>query len=144
MLKEFKEFVSRGNVVDLAVGLVVGAGFGRIVSSFVSDVLMPPVGLLLGRVDFSNLFLTLSGKSCPTLAEAKASGAVTLNYGLFLNTVVDFAIVALAVFLVVRQVNRLKRQPPPAQPDTRDCPHCLSPIPKRATRCAHCTSALTA
>ena len=141
MLKEFKAFVMRGNVLDLAVGLVIGAAFGKIVTSFVSDVLMPPIGLALGRIDFSNLFINLSGQAYPTVAAAKAAGAPTLNYGLFLSAVVDFLIVAFAVFLVVRQVNRLTRKPEPAAaPTTRECPFCASSISLRARRCPHCTS----
>jgi large conductance mechanosensitive channel len=144
MLKEFKEFAMRGNVLDMAVGIVIGAAFGKIVAVFVSDVLMPPVGLLLGSVDFSNLFINLSGKPVSSLAEAKAAGAATINYGLFLNTVIDFLIVAFAIFLLIRQVNRLKRQPEPAPvvPTTKDCPYCLSTVALKATRCPHCTSEL--
>ena len=141
MLKEFKAFVMRGNVLDLAVGLVIGVAFGKIVTSFVSDVLMPPIGLALGRIDFSNLFINLSGQAYPTVAAAKAAGAPTLNYGLFLSAVVDFLIVAFAVFLVVRQVNRLTRKPEPAAaPTTRECPFCASSISLKARRCPHCTS----
>ena len=142
MLKEFKEFAMRGNVVDMAVGIIVGAAFGKIVSSLVNDVLMPPIGLLLGKMDFSNLFLNLSGKSYATVAEAKAAGAVTISYGIFINNILDFTIVAFAVFLLVRQLNRLKRRAeaaPPA-PTTRDCPYCLSRIPLQAVRCPFCTS----
>jgi len=144
MLKEFKEFAMRGNVLDMAVGIIIGAAFGKIVAVFVSDVLMPPIGLLLGRVDFSNLFINLSGKPVSTIAEAKAAGAVTINYGLFLNTVIDFLIVAFAIFLLVKQVNRLKRQPEPAPavPTTKDCPYCLSSVALKATRCPRCTSEL--
>jgi len=144
MLKEFKEFAMRGNVLDMAIGIIIGAAFGKIVAVFVSDVLMPPIGLLLGRVDFSNLFINLSGKPVATIAEAKAAGAATINYGLFLNTVIDFLIVAFAIFLLIRQVNRLKSQPPPAPavPTTKDCPYCLSSIAIKATRCPHCTSEL--
>ncbi len=145
MLKEFKEFAMRGNVLDLAVGLVIGAAFGGIVTSFVNDILMPPIGLLVGKVDFSNLFINLSGTAYATLKDAKAAGAATLNYGLFLNTLINFLIVAFAVFLLVKQVNRLRRPAPaPAAPATRECPYCLSAIPVRATRCAHCTSELAA
>jgi len=142
MLKEFKEFAMRGNVLDMAVGIIIGAAFGKIVSSFVADVLMPPIGLLLGKVDFSNLFLNLSGQSYPSLDAAKAAGAPTLNYGMFLNTVIDFVIVAFAIFLLIKQVNRLmpKKEEAPAAPSTKDCPRCLSQIPIKATRCAHCTS----
>lgn len=145
MLSEFKKFAMRGNVVDMAVGLVLGAAFGKIVTSFVSDVLMPPIGMLLGSVDFSTLFLNLSGQPYATLKDAKAAGAPTIAYGLFLNTVIDFVIVAFAIFLLVRQVNRLKaEEPKPAAPTTRDCPYCLSVIPLRATRCAHCTAEVAA
>jgi large conductance mechanosensitive channel len=142
MLKEFKEFALRGNVLDMAIGIIIGGAFGKIVTSLVNDVLMPPLGLLLGEVDFSNLFVSLSRQHYASLAEAKAAGAATLNYGVFLNTVVDFAIVAFAIFLVVRQINRLRRpQPAPAgPPTTRDCPYCFSAIPLKATRCPHCTS----
>jgi large conductance mechanosensitive channel len=139
MLKEFKDFIMRGSVVELAVGVVIGAAFGRVVASFVADLLMPPIGLLLGKTDFSNLFLSLTGQPYPTLAAAKAAGAPTLNYGTFLQTVLDFLIVAFAIFLVIKQVNRLF--PAPAAPvTTRPCPLCLSAIPLGATRCAHCTS----
>lgn len=144
MFKEFKEFAMRGNVLDMATGIIIGAAFGKIVSTFVSDVLMPPIGLLLGKVDFSNLFLNLSGKPITTLAEAKAAGAATINYGLFLNTLIDFLIVAFAIFLLIRQVNRLKRQPQPtpAASPTKDCPYCVSSIAIKASRCPHCTSEL--
>ena len=143
MLKEFKEFAMRGNVLDMAVGIIMGAAFGKIVTSFVGDVLMPPMGLILGKVDFSNLFINLSGKSYASLAEAKAAGAATLNVGLFINTVIDFVLVAFAIFLLVKQVNRLKRQSGmPAVPTTKECLYCLSSIPIKATRCPHCTSEL--
>jgi large conductance mechanosensitive channel len=142
MWKEFREFAIRGNVVDLAVGLVIGAAFGKIVSSFVADILMPPVGLLLGKVDFSSLFIDLSGQSHPSLAAAKAAGAPTLNYGVFLNTVLDFLIIAFAIFVLVKQVNRLKRPAPAAAPTTKECPFCVSTVPLKATRCPHCTSQL--
>jgi len=146
MWKEFREFAMRGNVVDLAVGIVIGAAFGKIVTSFVSDILMPPLGLVLGHVDFSNLFLNLSGTHYASLAEAKAAGAATLNYGLFINTILDFVIVAFAVFLLVKQVNRLTRKPPepPKPPTTKECPYCVSAIPLRATRCPNCTSSVQA
>jgi large conductance mechanosensitive channel len=140
MWKEFREFIMRGNVVDLAVGLVVGAAFGKIVTSFVADVLMPPLGLLLGKVDFANLFINLSGGSYRSLAEAKAAGAPTINYGMFINAVIDFIIVAFAIFLVVRGINKLRRQPPPVTPTTRGCPYCFTMIPLQATRCPACTS----
>jgi large conductance mechanosensitive channel len=139
MLKEFKEFAVKGNVVDMAVGIIIGAAFGRIVSSFVNDILMPPIGLLMGKVDFSSLFINLSGKSFDSLASARAAGAATINYGLFVNSIIDFIIVAFAIFLVIRQINRLQRQP---EPVTRECPYCLSRIPLKATRCPNCTSEL--
>ena len=145
MLKEFKAFAMRGNVLDLAVGLVIGAAFGKIVTSFVEDVLMPPLGLVLGKGDMSSLFIDLSSVKHATIAEAKAAGAATINYGLFLNTVVNFLIVAFAVFLLVRQVN--KWQTPKTvvdSPKMRECPFCLSSIPALASRCSHCTSAVSA
>jgi large conductance mechanosensitive channel len=138
MLNEFRTFVMRGNVVDLAVGLVMGAAFATVVTSFVNDLLMPPIGLALGSVDFTNLFVTLRGGPYPSLAAAKAAGAPTLNYGLFLNHVISLLIVGFAVFLLVKQVNRLKGPPPP--PTTRECPACTMPIPLGARRCPHCTS----
>jgi large conductance mechanosensitive channel len=144
MLKEFKEFAMRGNVLDMAVGIVIGAAFGKIVTSFVGDVLMPPIGVTLGKVDFSGLFLNLSGKSYSTLAEAKAAGAATLNYGMFINTVIDFLIVAFVIFLLVRQVNRWKTPAPAPVPVTKDCPYCFSAIPSKATRCPNCTSEVRA
>lgn len=139
MLKQFKEFVMRGNVAELAVGVIIGAAFGKIVSSFVGDLLMPPIGLLLGKAEFANLFINLSGQHYATVAAAKAAGAPTLNYGAFLQAIVDFVIVAFAVFLLIKQVNRLFPPPAPAH-TTRPCPLCLSNIPLKATRCAHCTS----
>lgn len=142
MLKEFKEFVMRGNVVDLAIGIVIGVAFGKIVTSFVEDILMPPIGLALGNVDFSNLFINLSGKDYPSVAAAKAAGAATLNYGIFLNTILNFLIIALAIFLLIKQINRMQRPAPAAAATTKDCPHCLLAIPIKATRCAHCTSEL--
>ncbi len=146
MLREFREFAVRGNVLDMAIGIIIGAAFGKIVTSFVGDILMPPVGLILGNADFSNLFINLSGKSYATIVEAKAAGAATLNVGVFLNTVIDFLIVAFAIFLLVRQINRLKRQPEaaPAAPTTKECAFCFSSIPVRASRCPHCTSELKA
>jgi len=142
MFKEFKEFIMRGNVLDLAVGIVIGAAFGKIVTSLVSDIVMPPIGVLLGKVDFSNLFIDLSGAQHPTLAAAKAAGAATINYGLFLNTVIDFLIVAFVIFIVVKQANRMKRQPALAAPTTKECPFCHTAIPIPATRCPNCTSQL--
>ena len=150
MLKEFKEFAVKGNMVDMAVGIVIGAAFGGIIKSLVADVLMPPIGLLLGNVDFSNLFLVLKEGSTlgpfATIDAAKAAGAVTLNYGLFVNTIVNFLIIAFSIFFVVRAINRIKRQEeaPPAEPTTKECPLCLSTIPIKATRCGHCTSELKA
>jgi large conductance mechanosensitive channel len=141
MLSDFKEFASRGSVVDLAVGVIIGAAFGKIVSSFVSDILMPPLGLVLGEVDFSDLFINLSGTHYASLAAAKTAGAATINYGAFINNVIDFLIVAMVIFLMVRGINRLRR-PAPAAPTTRDCPYCVTPIPLRATRCPACTSQL--
>jgi large conductance mechanosensitive channel len=143
MLQEFKKFAMRGNVLDMAVGIILGAAFGQIVTSFVNDLLMPPLGLALGKVDFSNLFLSLSGRAFESLAEAKAAGAPTLNYGLFINTVLNFLIVAFAVFLLVKQVNRWAPKPA-AAPVTRDCPYCLMSIPAKATLCGHCASKLNA
>jgi len=143
MLKEFKEFAMRGNVIDLGVGFIMGAAFGKIVTSFVNDLLMPPLGLLLANVDFSGLFISLSGQSYATLKEAKDAGAATLNYGVFLQTLIDFLIIAFAVFLLVKQINRLKQAPATA-PSTRECPYCISAISIKATRCPLCTSELKA
>ena len=149
MLKEFKEFAVRGNVVDMAVGIIIGAAFGTIVNSLVNDVLMPPIGLLLGNIDFANLFVVLkegAKASGPyaSLATAKAAGAVTINYGFFINTIISFVIVAFAIFLLVRSINRLKRQEQtaPSVPTTKECPYCVSTVPIKATRCPHCTSEL--
>jgi large conductance mechanosensitive channel len=146
VLKEFKEFALRGNVLDLAIGIIIGGAFGRIVSSFVDDILMPPIGVLLGNVDFSNLFINLSGGRYESLAAAQEAGAATINYGVFISTVIDFVIVAFAIFLLVRQINRLQRkeEEKPAEPTTKECPYCLSTIPIAATRCPHCTSSLEA
>jgi large conductance mechanosensitive channel len=138
MLKDFKAFIARGNVVDLAVGVIIGASFGKITSSLVGDVIMPPIGLALGKVDFSNLFIDLSGKPHPTLAAAKADGAPTINYGVFINTVIDFLIVAFVVFLLVQLAEKLV----PKAAATKDCPRCFQAIPVKATRCPHCTSEL--
>ena len=143
MFKEFREFAARGNVIDLAVGVIIGAAFGKIVASLVNDLLMPPIGMALGGVDFSDLFYALNGGSYPSVEAAKAAGAPTINYGLFLNTILEFLIIAFAVFLLVRQINRLKTPAPTAPTeDARDCPFCLSRIPRKATRCAQCTSAV--
>lgn len=142
MLKEFKEFAVKGNVVDLAVGIILGTAFGAIVTSFVNDIVMPPLGLLLGKVDFANLFISLSGQAYPSLKAAKDAGAATLNYGVFINAVINFVIVAFVMFLLIKQINRLKREEPPAAPTTKDCPFCLSKIPIKATRCPNCTSQL--
>jgi large conductance mechanosensitive channel len=141
MLKEFRDFAARGNVVDLAVGVIIGTAFGKVVTSVVNDLIMPPIGMALGRIDFSNLFVALNGEKYDSLAAAKAATppAPTLNFGLFLNTCLEFLIVAFAVFLIVKQVNRLKT-PAPAVVDGRDCPFCLTKIPLKATRCAACTS----
>lgn len=144
MLSEFKAFIMRGNVLDLAVAVIIGGAFGKIVTSFVNDVILPPVGMLLGNVDFSNLYMSLSGAEYASLAEAQQAGAATLNYGIFINAVVNFLIIALVIFLVVRAANRVQtlKGKPAEAPTTRDCPHCLSTIPIKATRCAHCTSTL--
>lgn len=142
MFKEFKEFVMRGNVLDLAVGIIIGAAFGKIVTSLVTDIVMPPIGLILGKVDFANLFIDLSGTHPATLDAAKKAGAATINYGLFLNTVVDFVIVAFVIFLVIKQANRLKHAPAPAAVTTKECPFCKTAISIAATRCPNCTSQL--
>jgi large conductance mechanosensitive channel len=151
MLKEFKEFAMRGNVVDMAVGIIIGAAFGGIVTSLVNDVIMPPIGLLLGNIDFSNMFAVLKeGAKAPgpyaSVAAAKAAGATTINFGLFINTIINFVIVAFAIFLLIKGVNQMKRKEaaPPAEPTTKDCPYCLSKIPIKATRCLACTSELKA
>lgn len=143
MLKEFKEFAMRGNVMDMAVGIIVGAAFGKIVSSLVEDVMMPPIGRLFGRIDFSSLFINLGDKSFASLTAAKAAGAPTLNYGLFLNSIINFLIVAFCVFLVVQQVNRWTKNPAPAAASTtKECPQCAMSIPLAAKRCGHCTTQL--
>lgn len=144
MLNEFKKFVLRGNVFDLAVGVIIGGAFGNIITSLVNDILMPPIGLLLGQVDFSNLFIDLSGTGYIVLTEAQAAGVPTINWGIFVNTVIDFLLVALVIFLLVRVVNTWHQQPveKPAEPTTKECPHCCTQIPLQASRCPHCTSAL--
>jgi large conductance mechanosensitive channel len=150
MLKEFKEFALRGSVVDMAVGIIIGGAFGTIVTSLVNDVIMPPIGLLLGGVDFANIYILLKAGDpappYPSLADAQAAGAVTINFGLFFNAVISFLIVALVVFLLIRGINRLRREEeaPPEEPTLKECPYCLSEIPLKATRCAHCTSELAA
>jgi large conductance mechanosensitive channel len=144
MLEEFKKFALRGNVIDLAVGVIIGTAFGKIVSSLVSDIIMPPLGLLLGKVDFSNLFISLSGQKYASLADAQAAGAATLNYGLFINNIINFIILAFVIFLMIRAINRLTvKKEQVEEVTTRECPHCLSSIPKKATRCPQCTSEVT-
>lgn len=143
MLKAFREFAVRGNVIDLAVGVIIGAAFGKIVTSLVNDVIMPPIGALLGSVDFKDFFIQLSGKEVTTLAEAKEAGAATINYGVFINTCIDFLILAFAIFMMVRWINRLKSEPPPVTPTTKECSFCVSLIPLKATRCPNCTSQLS-
>ena len=146
MLKEFKDFAMKGNMLDMAVGIIIGAAFGTIVKSLVADVIMPPIGLLLGNVDFSNLFAVIKQGATAgpfaTVAEAQKAGAVTINYGVFINTIISFVIVAFAVFLLIKGINSLKREEeaPPEEPTTKDCPHCFSEIPIKATRCGFCTS----
>jgi large conductance mechanosensitive channel len=142
MLEEFKKFAMRGNVIDLAVAVIIGAAFGKIISSLVNDIIMPPIGLLLHGVDFSNLFWSLNGQAYAALADAQKAGAPTLNYGLFINNVIDFVIVALVIFLMIRAISKLHKPAPAAAPTTKDCPYCFSPIPLKATRCPNCTSQL--
>ncbi len=146
MWKEFKTFIMRGNVIDLAIGIIIGGAFGKIVTSFVNDIIMPPIGLLLGKVDFAKLFVDLSGGGYKTLADAQAAGAPTINYGLFINNIIDFLIVALVIFFVVKGINRMKemgkKEEVSAAPTTKECPHCFSTISIKATRCPNCTSEL--
>ena len=142
MLDEFRKFVMRGNVLDLAVAVIIGVAFGAIVVSFVNDILMPPIGLLLGGVDFSNLFISLDGQSYPSLAAAQEAGAPTINYGVFINSVINFLIIAFAIFLIVRLASRMQKEEAPGEPTTKECPHCISTIPINATRCPNCTSQL--
>lgn len=146
MGKEFREFIMRGNVVDMAVGIIIGAAFVTIVKSLVDDVIMPPIGLLLGNIDFANFFAVLKAGKVPgpyeTLAQARAAGAVTINYGTFINTIISFLVVAFCVFILVRNVNKLQREPVPAEPATKECPYCLSAIPVPAVKCPHCTADL--
>ena len=141
MIKEFKEFVMRGNVLDLAIAVIIGAAFGAIVTSAVNDIIMPPIGLLTGNVDFKDLFISLKGTSYPSLAAAKAAGAPVIAYGQFLNTVINFLIIAFVIFIIVKQVNRFKK-PAPAAPSTRECPYCANAVPAKAVRCGFCTSEL--
>lgn len=143
MLEEFKKFALRGNVMDMAIGVIIGTAFGKIISSLVNDILMPPIGRIMGNVDFSSLQISLTGKTYPSLAAAKAAGAPTINYGLFLNTVIDFLIVAFVLFMVIRFFNRLKKSEAPKAPDSKTCPECQSEIPIAAKRCKFCTSILT-
>lgn len=143
MIEEFKKFIMRGNVMDLAIGVIIGGAFGKIISSFVSDIVMPPLGLLLGKVNFSDLFWSLTGQKYASLADAQAAGAPTLNYGLFINNIIDFLIIALVIFLIVRAINRLSTKKEEAEPVTRECPYCLTQIPKKASRCPSCTSEVT-
>ncbi len=140
MLKEFKNFIRRGNVIDLAVAVIIGGAFNNIVSSLVKDIIMPPIGLLLGKVDFSNLFIDLSGKGYSTLADAVAAGAPTINYGVFINTIINFLIVAFVIFLVIKGIKSLQEPEPKPEPTTKDCPFCYSKISIKATRCPNCTS----
>ncbi len=144
MGREFREFIMRGNVVDMAVGIIIGAVFVAIVKSLVDDIIMPPVGLLLGNIEFTNFFAVLKAGATPgpyeTLAQAKAAGAVTVNYGIFINTLISFLVVAFCVFILVKNVNRLRREPAPQEPATRECPYCLSTIPVKAVKCSHCTA----
>jgi large conductance mechanosensitive channel len=144
MFEDFKKFIMRGNVLDLAIGIIIGGAFGRIVTSLVNDIIMPPIGLVLGQVNFTDLFLTVKGIVYPTLADAQKNGAITINYGIFINTLIDFLIVALVIFLMIRWFNRLipQKAESPAAPATKDCPYCLSTIKIKATRCPNCTSEL--
>jgi len=142
MMKEFKEFAVKGNVVDLAVGVIIGAAFGKIVTSFVSDVVMPPLGMIMGKVNFTDLFIDLSGKGFTSLKAAKDAGAPVISYGLFINTVLDFTIIAFVIFMVIKQINRFKKEPVAAPPNTKDCPFCCTAIPVLAKRCPQCTSEL--
>jgi large conductance mechanosensitive channel len=144
MLKEFKEFIARGNVIDLAVGIIIGVAFGKIVTSLVNDIIMPPIGLLLGNVDFTNLFINLSDRSFPNLAAAKAAAAPTINYGSFINTLIEFLIIAFVIFLIVKAINRMRRRPEELPPTVKACEFCISSIPVQATRCPNCTSQLQA
>nr|WP_235619489.1 MULTISPECIES: large-conductance mechanosensitive channel protein MscL [Methanothrix] len=143
-IDEFKEFAVKGNAVDMAVGIIIGVAFGAIVNSLVRDIIMPPLGLILGRVNFTDLFIALDGKVYPSLAAAQAAGAPTINYGLFINTIINFIIVALAIFIVIRRINAMKKAPAPPEPNTKECPYCRESIPLAAVRCPYCTSDLKA
>jgi large conductance mechanosensitive channel len=142
-ISEFKEFAMKGDVLDMAVGIVIGLAFGAIISSLVKDIIMPPLGLLLGNVNFTDLFITLDGKSYASLAAAQAAGAATINYGLFINTIINFLIVALAIFMLIRQVNAAKKKPAPPEANIKECPYCKESIAKAAVKCSHCTADLT-
>lgn len=145
MFEEFKKFILRGNVVDLAIGVIIGGAFGKIVTSLVNDIIMPPIGLLLGKVDFSNLYVVLKGEvpaDIPLLEAQKIAGVVTWNYGLFITSIINFLVIALVIFLLIKGINRLYTQPAPPPPSTKECPHCFTAIPIKATRCPHCTSEL--
>ncbi len=139
---EFKEFAVKGNVIDMAVGIIIGAAFGSIVNSLVKDVIMPPIGMLMGGINFADMFVALDGKAYATLAEAQAAAAPTINYGLFINSIISFIIVALAIFVLIKQINAMKKQPAPPDPNTKECPYCKESIPKAAVKCSHCTSDL--
>jgi large conductance mechanosensitive channel len=141
-VSEFKEFAMKGNVLDMAIGIIIGAAFGGIISSLVKDVIMPPIGMIMGGINFGDLFVALDGKTYATLAEAQAAAAPTINYGLFINAIINFLIVALAIFLLIRQVNAMKKKPAPPEPNTKECPYCKESIPKAAVKCSHCTSDL--
>ena len=139
---EFKEFAVKGNVIDMAVGIIIGAAFGSIVNSLVKDVIMPPIGMLMGGINFADMFVALDGKAYATLSEAQAAAAPTINYGLFINSIISFIIVALAIFVLIKQINAMKKQPVPAEPNSKECPYCKESIPKAAVKCSHCTSDL--
>ena len=139
---EFKEFAVKGNVIDMAVGIIIGAAFGSIVNSLVKDVIMPPIGMIMGGINFADMFVALDGNTYATLAEAQAAAAPTINYGLFINSVISFIIVALAIFVLIKQINAMKKQPAPPEPNSKECPYCKESIPKAAVKCSHCTSDL--
>ena len=143
MWKDFKEFIMRGNVMDMAIGIIIGTAFGAIINSLVHDIIMPPIGLLLGHINFTDLFINLSGTAYSSLKAAQDAGAATINYGVFINTIINFLIIALVIFLIVRALNRMKKPAPAAAVATKDCPYCFTAIPKKATRCPNCTSQLT-